>query len=69
MHRLILCLALAATPALAGGPVIIEDAAEPEPQHSFRDAVPFLLAGAIVLALIAGSGTNCNGGEPDGGKC
>lgn len=70
MHRLILCLALAATPALAGGPVIIEDAAESAPVVRNRNDALFILLGLAVAAVILGSGSDtCNSEETGGGKC
>jgi hypothetical protein len=52
---------LLAAPAHAGGPVIVEDAAETAAPRS--NAVPFLIAGALILALIAGQSHGCNGPE------
>ena len=70
MHRLILCLALLASPAFSGGPVIIET--ETAPAVRDRDAtLPLVLLGLAVAAVVLGGGSdNCNSGEPtDGGKC
>lgn len=58
MKALFLAIALlAANPAAAGGPVIIEDAAEAVEPH--RSPVPFIVGGLVLLALIAGQSGNC----------
>lgn len=66
MHRIILCLALLATPLHAGGPVIIEDSPV---VRDHKSKLPLILLGLAVAAVIIGGGTNCNSGETDGGKC
>jgi hypothetical protein len=63
---------LLAAPAHAGGPVIMtEDATETAAPRN--NAVPFLIAGALILALIAGQSHGCNGPddqpEPAPGGC
>lgn len=65
--KLILTLAtiaaLAAAPVQAGGPVIIEDTAEAAPVVRDRDtALPLILLGLAVAAVVLGGGSdNCNG--------
>lgn len=66
MTRLTLILTLAlAAPAHAGGPVIIE---EPETAPVVRDrdsALPLILLGVVVAAMIAGGGSSdCLSEEP-----
>ena len=69
MHRLILCLALAASPVAAGGPVIIETETAPV-VRDHKSKLPLILLGLAVAAVILGSGSDtCNGEEPDGGRC
>jgi hypothetical protein len=61
---------LLAAPVQAGGPVLTEDATETAEPRS--NAVPFLIAGALLLALIAGQSHGCNGPEtpePAPGGC
>lgn len=58
-------IALLTGPLNAGGPVIVEDAYEAEPQgHSLKDAAPYIIAALIIGGLIL-SGGNCNQGEPE----
>ena len=56
-------------PLQAGGPVTVYD--DPEvaaPQgHSLKDALPFLLGLAVIVAVIGGGSDNCLSEEPDGG--
>ncbi len=68
MKHLILTASLAAilaAPAHAGGPVIAE---EPEPAPVVRDrnnALPLILLGVVVAAMIAGGGSSdCLSEEP-----
>jgi hypothetical protein len=63
---------LLAAPAHAGGPVIMtEDTTETAAPRN--NAVPFLIAGALILALISGQSHGCNGPdetpEPAPGGC
>lgn len=75
MTRLALILSLAlALPAHAGGPVIIEDAAEAAPlvrSHNNR-LVPILFGIAVAAILLGGGGSDpCQWDEPtpDDGGC
>ena len=57
----------ACQPALAGGPVIIEDAAEAAPlvrSHNNR-LVPILFGIAVAAILLGGGSDNCHGGDPE----
>ncbi len=66
MKALLIALTLAATPLHAGGPVIIEDAAEAAPlvrSHNNR-LVPILL-GIAVAAIILGGGSDACNGDPE----
>jgi hypothetical protein len=66
MKKLALILAITtAIPAHAGGPVLIEDAAETAPV--VRDnALPFILLGLAVAAVVlGGGGSNCVQPEPE----
>lgn len=71
MTRIILLTALLASPAFAGGPVILET--EPAPVTSDqRPCIIGCLALAVIVigAAVLMGGDNCNSGEPtDGGKC
>lgn len=59
MKKLALLIALtAAIPANAGGPVL-EDTTETVAPDRDRNVVPFLIAGAVILALIASQSGNC----------
>lgn len=70
MKHLLLTAALLATPLHAGGPVIIEDAAESAPVVRNRNDALFILLGLAVAAVILGSGSDtCNSEETGGGKC
>lgn len=53
-------LSLLATPAISGGPVIIEDEYDvTEPSgHSLRDAVPLIIIGGLILCAIACGGSD-----------
>ena len=68
MTRLALILSLAlALPANAGGPVIVEDAAEAAPlvrSHNNR-LVPILFGIAVAAILLGGGSDNCHGGDPE----
>ena len=75
MPRLALILSLAlALPAHAGGPVIVEDAAEAAPlvrSHNNR-LVPILFGLAVAAILLGGGGSDpCQWDEPtpDDGGC
>lgn len=60
-------ISLLTLPANAGGPVLIEDAAEAAPlvrSHNNR-LVPILFGLAVAAILLGGGGENCNGGEPE----
>lgn len=62
MKHLILTLALLASPAFAGGP-IIEDPAETAPlvrSHNNR-LVPILFGLAVAAIILGGGSDNCNG--------
>ena len=66
MKALLIALTLAATPLHAGGPVIIEDAAEAAPlvrSHNSR-LVPILF-GIAVAAIILGGGSDSPCNTPD----
>lgn len=70
MHRIILCLALLATPLHAGGPVIIEDTETPVTAEKRPCIIGCLALAVIVIGVgVLMGGDNCNSGEPDGGKC
>lgn len=61
MHRIILCLALAASPVAAGGPVIVTEEppiADVRPQGDGGSWIVPVIVGAIVLCAIA-----CGGGD------
>lgn len=49
---------LLTVPAQAGGPVI-EDTTETVAPDRERNVLPFLFAGALIVALIAGQSGNC----------
>ena len=58
---------LAPLPAIAGGPVIVEDAAEAAPLvRSHNNRLVPILFGLAVAAIILGGGSDspCNGDEP-----
>ena len=63
MKALLIALTLAATPLHAGGPVIVEDAAEVAPlvrSHNNR-LVPILFGIAVAAILLGGGGDSpCN---------
>jgi hypothetical protein len=64
LHLLAISTGLAVlltAPVHAGGPVLTEDATETAAPR--RNAVPFLIAGALILALIAGQSHGCNGDD------
>lgn len=56
-------------PLQAGGPVTVYD--DPEvaaPQgHSLKDALPFIVLGLAVIAVLGGGSGDCLSEEPDGG--
>ena len=67
MKALLIALTLAATPLHAGGPVIVEDAAEAAPlvrSHNNR-LVPILFGLAVAAILLGGGSDNCHGGDPE----
>ena len=68
MKALLLTAAiLAAAPAIAGGPVIVEDAAEAAPLvRSHNNRLVPILFGLAVAAILLGGGSDspCNGDEP-----
>ena len=69
MKALLLTAAILAAcqPALAGGPVIIEDAAEAAPLvRSHNNRLVPILFGIAVAAILLGGGSDspCNGDEP-----
>ena len=68
MKALLLTAAiLAAAPVHAGGPVIVEDAAEAAPLvRSHNNRLVPILFGIAVAAIILGGGSDspCNGDEP-----
>ena len=58
---------LLTAPVLAGGPVIIEDAAEAAPlvrSHNNR-LVPILFGLAVAAIILGGGSDNCHGGDPE----
>ncbi len=63
VRETILAIAIAfSLPAIAnaGGPVIaIEDTTETVAPDRQRNVLPFLIAGALIVALIAGQSGNC----------
>ena len=66
-HLLLTAALLAPLPAHAGGPVIIEDAAEAAPlvrSHNNR-LVPILFGLAVAAILLGGGSDNCHGGDPE----
>lgn len=68
MRPLILAALLATTalPAQAGGPVMIEDAAEEAPVVQKRDnTLLWILAGATVAAIVLGGGSDACQGPND----
>ena len=57
---------LAAAPAQAGGPVIVEDAAEAAPVVRDRgNALPLILLGLAVAAVVLGGGSDSPCNTPD----
>jgi hypothetical protein len=66
-------ISLLASPVGAGGPVLIKDAAETAPVVRDRDnALPLILLGLAVAAVVLGNGSDaCNGdeGEPTPEPC
>lgn len=72
MKQILLATALLASPAFAGGPVIVEDTAEAAPTSDQRPCIIGCLALAVIVigAAVLIGGDNCNSGEPsDGGRC
>jgi hypothetical protein len=67
MTRLALILALAlALPAIAGGPVIVEDAAEAAPLvRSHNNRLVPILFGLAVAAILLGGGSDSPCNTPD----
>lgn len=59
---------LAPLPAIAGGPVIVEDAAEAAPLvRSHNNRLVPILFGLAVAAILLGGGSDspCHGGDPE----
>ena len=62
-------------PAIAGGPVLVEDTTETVAPDRERNVLPFIIAGALIVALIAGQSGNCvteevtPGPTPPSGGC
>lgn len=75
MHRIIaLAALLACQPALAGGPVIVEEPpiADVRPQGDGGKWVVPVIVGIGILAILAGGGGSdctCNGPEDGGNGC
>lgn len=66
-HLLLTAAFLSASPATAGGPVIVEDAAEAAPLvRSHNNRLVPILFGIAVAAILLGGGSDspCNGDEP-----
>ena len=66
-HLLLTAAFLSASPATAGGPVIVEDAAEAAPLvRSHNNRLVPILFGLAVAAILLGGGSDspCNGDEP-----
>ena len=76
MHRILLLTALLASPAFAGGPVIVTEEppiADVRPQGDGGKWVVPVIVGIGILAILAGGGGSdctCNGPEDGGnGSC
>lgn len=54
---------LAATPAVAGGPIITEDTETAAPRE--RNVLPFIIIGALVVAGLLAGGGDCYQPEPE----
>ena len=66
MKTLLIALTLAAAPAYAGGPVIIEDAAEAAPLvRSHNNRLVPILFGLAVAAILLGGGSDSPCNTPD----
>ena len=66
MKALLIALTLAATPLHAGGPVIIEDAAEAAPLvRSHNNRLVPILFGIAVAAILLGGGSDSPCNTPD----
>ena len=66
MKALLIALTLAATPLHAGGPVIVEDAAEAAPLvRSHNNRLVPILFGLAVAAIILGGGSDSPCNTPD----
>ena len=66
MKALLIALTLAATPLHAGGPVIIEDAAEAAPLvRSHNNRLVPILFGLAVAAILLGGGSDSPCNTPD----
>lgn len=66
MKALLIALTLAASPATAGGPVIVEDAAEAAPLvRSHNNRLVPILFGLAVAAILLGGGSDSPCNTPD----
>ena len=66
MKALLIALTLAATPLHAGGPVIVEDAAEVAPLvRSHNNRLVPILFGIAVAAILLGGGSDSPCNTPD----
>ena len=66
MKALLIALTLAATPLHAGGPVIVEDAAEAAPLvRSHNNRLVPILFGLAVAAILLGGGSDSPCNTPD----
>ena len=66
MKALLIALTLAATPLQAGGPVIVEDAAEAAPLvRSHNNRLVPILFGIAVAAILLGGGSDSPCNTPD----
>lgn len=76
MHRILLLTALLASPAFAGGPVVVTEEppiADVRPQGDGGKWVVPVIVGIGILAILAGGGggsdCTCNGPEDGGNGC
>ncbi len=66
MKALLIALTLAASPAIAGGPVLTEDAAEAAPLvRSHNNRLVPILFGLAVAAILLGGGSDSPCNIPD----
>lgn len=56
---------LAATPAVAGGPVLITEDTETAAPRERNNALPFIIIGALVVAGLLAGGGDCYQPEPE----